>query len=874
VLAVQRHAAQLDLVDAQLRLGQHVALVAGLSGQVVAYPLDERLAGQYMIALWRSGRPADAFRHYQQVRRCLADELGIEPGAALQRLHEQMLRSDPALSATSISPRVAPREVPRQLPMDVPGFAGRDQYLAELDLLLASTPGGPGSRERADARVTAAVVTAVSGTAGVGKTALAVHWAHRVAERFPDGQLYVNLRGYDLDPPVTAAEALHGFLHALGIAEQDVAAGVAERAAQFRSLLAGRRMLILLDNASGAEQVRPLLPGNPECVTLVTSRDSLAGLVARDGAVRLDLDLLPAGEAVELFRGLIGPRADTEAGPVAVLAEQCARLPLALRVAAELAIARPTASLADLAAELADEQRRLDLFQAGEDPRTAVRAVFSWSCRQLDSVSLRTFRLAGLTPGFDVDVYEVAALADITADHAAQVLDRLARVHLMHSVVPGRYGMHNLLRAYAREQVAAQYGESGRRKALARLLSYHLFTAASAMDASFSAEDDQRPFVVQPGTPVPSLTDPGRARDWLDANRASLIAVAGHAAAYGWPAHAGLLTEIIFRYLDHGGHYADAAALHAEACRAARQTGDRVTEANALIGLGVVDYHQGRYQEAADRIQQALLLSRAAGDRPSEARGLSNLGIVDFYQARYEQSVSHLQQGVAIYAELGYQFGMARVLGNLGTAEGRLGRHEAAIAHLDQALALHSEAGNRPGEAYALSSLGSTYRHLGSYQQAAEYQHRALTLFHAVGSRRSGARALTEIGDICRLQGDYRQASGYYQQALGVFRQIGDLTGEAEALSGLGEAFLTAGNPSESRAQHTAALAVASQIGDKFNLARAHEGIGHACYAGGDPVQGRHHWREAFALYTDIGAPEAARVRAQLEANVPDQRVG
>lgn len=261
----------------------------------------------------------------------------------------------------------------------------------------------------------AAVITAVSGTAGVGKTALAVHWAHQVAERFPDGQLYVNLRGYDLAKPMTANEALGGFLRALGVADRDIPADTAERAARFRSLLAGRRMLLLLDNASEGEQVRPLLPGNPACVTLVTSRSALTGLVARDGAVRLDLDLLPMGEAVDLLRTLIGPRAQAEPGLVEVLAKRCAGLPLALRVAAELAITRPAVPLADLIAELADERRRLDLLEAGGDPRTALRAVFSWSCHQLDPGPLRVFRLAGLHPGSDIDAYEVAALAGLSS---------------------------------------------------------------------------------------------------------------------------------------------------------------------------------------------------------------------------------------------------------------------------------------------------------------------------------------------------------------------------------------------------------------------------------------------------------------------------
>lgn len=861
-LAAQRYAAQLDLADTQLRLGQHAAVIAGLSGQVAAHPLDERLAGQYMTALYRSGRQADALSHYRHIRHRLVDELGVEPGAALRHLHQQILTSDPALTPRPGSP-AAPLRVPHQLPVDVAGFTGRDQHLAELDLLL---PGGSGEPEdrQTGSRPTAGVISAVSGTAGVGKSALAVHWAHRVAERFPDGQLYVNLRGYDPEGPVTAGEALGGFLRALELTGQDIPSDTSERAARFRSLLAGRRMLLLLDNVGEAEQVRPLLPGNPVCVTLVTSRSSLIGLVARDGAVRLDLDLLPAAEAVSLLRVLIGPRADAEPGLLATLAGQCARLPLALRVAAELARARPAVSLAHLVAELADEQRRLDLLEAGGDPRTAVRSVFSWSCRRLDPGTLQVFRLAGLHPGPDIDAFAVAALADCPVRQAGQALGRLAQVHLMHSVTPVRYGMHDLLRAYARELAVTQVSETERREALTRLLRYQLYTAATAMDVLFPAEDDQRPLAARPATAVPSLTEPGPARDWLDANRAGLVAAAGQGAAQGHLAHASMLAATIFRYLDHGGHYVEAAALHTHAYTAARRAGDRAAEANGLIGLGVIDYHQGRFQESVERFKQALSLSTAAGDRPSEARSLCNLGIAEFYQGHYEQSVGHLQQAVALSSELGYRAGEARNLGNLGTAEARLGRYESAVAHLSKALALQIVMGNRSGQAYALSSLGSICRRQGLYQQASDYQHQAFALFQEIGNPRSEARALVELGDICRLQGEYQQASDYHQQALGVLRQIGDRGGQTEALNGLGEVLLAAGNPVQSRAEHAMALAMASQTGDKYGQARAHEGLGHACHASGDLTQGRHHWREALALYAASGAPEADRVRAQL----------
>ncbi len=350
----QRIAAVLDVSDIALRQGQHAALISELAGEAVAYPADERLIGQLMVALYQSGRQAEALQLFEQTRRRLAGELGADPGPELRALHQRMLRGDPSLAAPGPAghgaappgrtgePSGRAGEAPRELPADTTTFTGRATELIELDQLLPDPGAGAGDPAQADAGGTA-VISAVSGTAGVGKTALAVHWAHRVAEYFPDGQLYVNLRGYDPDRPVPAADALAGFLRTLGVAGQDIPPEQDERAARYRSLLAGRRVLVLADNAAEVAQVRPLLPGSPGCVMVVTSRDSLAGLVARDGARRLDLDLLPHEDAAGLLRALIGVRAEAEPGAVAALAGLCARLPLALRVAAELAVARPDA---------------------------------------------------------------------------------------------------------------------------------------------------------------------------------------------------------------------------------------------------------------------------------------------------------------------------------------------------------------------------------------------------------------------------------------------------------------------------------------------------------------------------------------------------
>jgi DNA-binding SARP family transcriptional activator/Flp pilus assembly protein TadD len=875
-LDLQRVAALLDLGDVALRRGEHGALVSEMAGEAAAYPADERLIGQLMLALYRSGQAAEALRWFERTRQRLAEELGIDPAPALRVLHQRILRSDPSLAApTAAGPAKAPGgpaktpagraggPVPRELPMDVTAFTGRAAELAELDGLLE--PGGPAVASDEE-RSTAAVISAVSGTAGVGKTALAVHWAHRVAGHFPDGQLYVNLRGYDPDQPVTAADALATFLRALGVAGQDIPAEEDERAARYRSLLAGRRILVVADNAAEVTQVRPLLPGNPACVVLVTSRDSLVGLVARDGATRLDLDLLPQEDAVGLLRALIGVRAEAEADAVAALAGRCARLPLALRVAAELAVARPDVSLADLAGELADQQSRLDLLDAGGDPHTAVRAVFSWSYEHLDAAAARAFRLLGLHPGPSFEPYAAAALTESAFAQARKLLALLARAHLIQRAEPGRYGMHDLLRAYAAEQAASHDGDDERQAALTRLFDHYLHAAATAMDALFPAETSRRPRVRAPATPAPLFTDPDAARVWLEAHRTTLMAVVAYTASHGWPGHATRLANTLDLYLANGSYFADAITIYTHARRAAREAGDLAGEVDVAINHGFIDWLQGRLQQAADNFQQAVTLARQIGDQLGEGRAVGRLGIVCEREGNYERAIDHYQRALILIRAVGDKLNESRVLGNLGVAHRRQGRYQQALDCQNQSLALCRALGDPGGEALALTRLGVIDKNLGRYDQAASHHRQALALFRKLGDRHDTGEALTDLGVTEQRLGQYKEAIGHHRQALALFRELGDPVGETRALNGLGEALCAEGEPGEARVHHDGALAIADQMGERDEQARGHNGLGHSYRAAGDPGQARRHWQEALALYTYIGAPEAEQVRAQLAA--------
>jgi DNA-binding SARP family transcriptional activator/Tfp pilus assembly protein PilF len=841
-------------IEADLQLGNHHEVVPELRALTAQYPLQEPFHAQLMLALYLAGRQAEALDVYRDARGVLVSQLGVEPGPELQQMHQRILAHDRTLTVAAGQPEpTAPHQPPHQLPPLVRNFTGRAEELATLTRLLgqAATAGGT------------LVISAVSGTAGVGKTALAVQLAHHVADRFPDGQLYLNLRGYDPGQPMDASEALAGLMRALGVAGREIPADAEERAAQYRSLLADRRMLILLDNAQSPQQVRPLLPGTPGCAVLVTSRDELAGLVARDGARRLELGLLPVDDAVALLAMLIGQRADTEPEATRTLADQCARLPLALRIAAELIARRPASPLSELAGELADQQRRLDLLDAGGDSSTAVRSVFWWSYRHLDADVGRVFRLLGLLPGADFDPYDAAALAGATLQDASDVLDLLARAHLIQATVPGRYGMHDLLRAYAAELASRHDAGPDRRAALTRLFDHYLHTAAEAMDTLFPAESSRRPAVPQPSGADPRLTESGAAQAWLDAQRENLVAVAGHAAC-DWPGYADRLAAVVFRYLDDGGHHHQAAAIYRHARHDARLRKDDAAESAALTGLGAACWRLGRYGDAANYLEKALGLYRETDDPVAEARAVGILGLVESQQGQYEQAAGHYEQALRLYRQTGSRDGEAASLGNLGDIDLRLGRFEAAAGHHRRALELSRQTGNRTFEAYALANIGIVELRQGRCVPAVRHLRQSLALSRESGNRSCQAYALASLGEVELREGRCQPAITRLRQALALFRATGDRAGEAEALSGLGDVLLAMGQPGPALAEYTTALAVASQIGNMYEKARANNGLARAHRACGDASSARLHWQQALSLYADLSAPEADKVREQL----------
>jgi DNA-binding SARP family transcriptional activator/tetratricopeptide (TPR) repeat protein len=786
--ALARHA------ELMLATGQAAQVLPALTEDAATHELDEAAQALLVRAYAAAGQRGRAFAAYDSARRRLADELGISPGDTLTAAYLGLLGEAPA---PAMAPARAQSTV-NQMPGDVFGFTGRHAELAALDRLLA---GGEQP------------IGVVTGTAGVGKTALAVHWAHRVRGAFPDGQLYVNLRGYDPRRPMSAGEALTGLLDTLGVAATEVPLDIDRRAGRFRAEVADRRLLLVLDNASSADQVRPLLPGTPACLTLVTSRNSLTGLVALHGARRLAVDPLPPSDAVALLRALVGDRVAEAPGAANRLAEQCARLPLALRVAAELAASRPTAALAALAGELVDRQHRLRLLDPGDDARAAVRTVLSWSYLHLGAAEAVAFRRLGLHPGPDFDPHAVAALAGTGVAEAHQALGVLARNHLVQPGAGDRFVAHDLLRAYAVELAEEVDPALERAAALDRLLRHHLSTASAAADALYQAE---RPLPAADG----SFADADAARAWLDAERPTLVALCLHAAEHGRPAEAATLAGTLYRYLE-GGHYADALAMHTAALRAAEQLGDEATLAGALTNLGALHRLLGDYGAAAGQLRRAIELHRRTGDRDGAARATSNLGIVEERLGEYEVAAAHQHEALAAHRRLGNRYGEAAALLNLGNVYARPGHYPQAAEHLESALGLFRGLGDRVGEASALANLGDVCASLDRYPDAADYLAEARELFHAANHRYGEAVTLSNLGRVHTRIGGCEEAAGYLRAALEIFRGIGHRYGEASALNGLGETLHTAGRNAEAHAAHSSALEIAVDTGDRDEQDRA-----------------------------------------------------
>jgi tetratricopeptide (TPR) repeat protein len=751
--------------------------------------------------------------------------------------------------------------VPAQLAQDVPGFTGRAAELAQLGRLLPP--------ERTRQREAAPVICALDGPAGIGKTALAVRFAHQVAHRFPDGQLYVNLRGFDPSgAPLGPGEVLRGLLGALGIAPDLMPADVQARSALFRSLLSGKAMMLLLDNARDAEQVRPLLPAGPGCLVIVTSRSQLTGLIAREAARPLTLDVLTLDEAIALLIARIRRQsADAEYSAVAELAHLCAGLPLALVIVAARAAIRPGVSLTAIASELRQARSLLDSLATG-DAATDIRTVFSWSYEQLPDSAARVFRLLGLHPGPDFTAFAAASLADIPPTDAQVHLRALSTANLLFERLPGRFTFHDLLRAYAADLANAPQPSYDARRALGRLIDYHLSTAAIAMDLLHPAEGHRRPRVSLPAVSPPGIDNREAALTWLDGERSCLVAIIAYAATHEWHRHAILLSATVERYLE-GRHHHEGLAVHGHARNAARQLADRDGEADAVRALGAVHWRQGSHDEAADHFRRALALYCHTNNQRGQARCLLVLGSMEADKGRYSPAVRHLEDSLALFRRWGDGPGESAALNNLADTLQRSGHTTQATGYLGQALALSRRDGDHNTEAQALQTLGEIEQRSGQTDQAAEHYQQALTIFRQLGHLRGEAWIMASLGTICNQIGRPEQAAQHHQQAIVLAQQADDRVGEAVARNGLGEDAYAMGWAAQALSHHAAALALMRGTQSLEQQARAHIGIARAHQALGHIRRAREHSQHARKLHANLGCPEAIQPSESAPALPP-----
>jgi DNA-binding SARP family transcriptional activator len=758
---------------ALLDTGSAGAAAAELSVLAERNPLRERLNELLMLALYSTGRQADALEVYRRVRRRLVDDLGVEPGPALRRMHQRVLgatdepdteRETIATTAWSEgSARRATRVVPAQLPHGVSGFTGREAELRRLERLCEAAGEGTGGRS--------VVISAIDGAGGVGKTALAVHTAHRLVEAFPDGQLFLDLRGFDPRlPPVTAGDALGHLVRGLGA--EAVEGDVDAQAALYRSLLAGRRVLVVLDNAVSAEQVRPLLPGSPGCLAIVTSRNRLAGLVARDGAKRISLDVLRPEESVALLRHGVGAGlVDADLQRAHELAALCGHLPLALRIAAERVVGSDHYELADLVGQLRDERDRLGALSTEDDESAAVRAVFSWSYYALKPEQAAAFRLLGLHPGLELGLPDAAALLGCPVPVAGRRLAGLVRGHLLEEVGRDRFRFHDLIRIYAAECAERDEPAATRDAAVERLLRWCLGAAATARE------------VLAPGLGAIDVPEPDAAPPPVVRTYDEAISWAGRELA--------MLADAVRLAAGHGRH---------------------TLAARLASALGALYHCTSRWREWLRVTEIGQAAAREAGDRLSLARLHNDRGLAHHFLGRHAEAIACHEAAVDILTSLEDAADEATVA-NLVVAYSMMGRHLDALPLLENAARLARERGHRFVEASVTDSLGAVLSSLGRHEEAIDRGRRAVELSRQTGAVHMLGHALLQAGTSCLRAGHAGEAAGHFGDALELWRGLGDGWGEVRSLHALAKARQCLGDRERARRLLVDALAILRDTG-------------------------------------------------------------
>ncbi|WP_127501876.1 AfsR/SARP family transcriptional regulator [Actinoplanes solisilvae] len=770
----RRLVAEEDYAEAMLALGSAAEVVQRLRTLLDRHPLRQRAWGQLMLGLYRTGDVSGALDAFRQARQMLAEHTGLDPTPHLTQLHNDILHHRPSLAEGSASgPREPVRDAalpdpiggrPEQLPLAVPGFVGRSAELAGLDALL----------DDGTQRPTTVVISAVSGMAGVGKTALALHWAHRVAGHFPDGRLYANLRGYDEADLVSPADALLGFLEVLGVPHARIPSSMEARTGLYRGLLASLRMLVVLDNARDAAQVRPLLPGAGRCVVVVTSRDRLSGLVAAEGAVPLTLDVLTQDESMSLLAGRLGShRLVAEPAAVAGIIDATGRLPLALSMVAARIATHPSFPLDAFAAELHADEGRLDVLSNGD-----ARRVFSWSYLALSQDSARLFRLLGLHPGPDLTADTAAAVAGVSVPAVVPPLRELTRHHLLTEYVPGRYAFHDLLRGYAAELAESSEHADERVAARHRLYDHYLhgaYPAALLLQPQWPPIEPVSPLPTHVGRPP---TDHDTALAWFTAEQHVLLRLIPQAAETGFEAYAWQIAWTLNTFLAPRGLWQEQLATQQVALEAAEKIDDIAGQAVTNRLLARAFTRLGRHDTAEHRLRRALQLHERLGDPTGQAQTLHNYCELCYLDGRFDEALAHGREALRLYRLAGNESGEARTLNAIGWLHASTGDYAQAIASCTEALGHQQRSGDRNGQAATLDSLGFAYDRLGDHGRALSCYEQAIQLFRDSADRYHEAETLIRLGETREAMADWPGAASAWQRAAQIYEELDDQAAE------------------------------------------------------------------------------------------------
>jgi DNA-binding SARP family transcriptional activator/tetratricopeptide (TPR) repeat protein len=891
-LEEERLGAIRDRIECELRLGRHAALIGEISDLVAQHPFDQALVGHLMIALYRTGRLTDALETYRRTHGRLVEETGSEPAAALRILHQRMLNADPELDEPPVRQPPAPQlpagTQPDSLPRDNPHFTGRVTELEQLFDLI-NTESGRGS----------VTVVAINGMAGIGKSTLAIHAAHLLGDRYPD-RFYLHLHTHDpIEEPVDPAAGLGTLLRTLGVPPGELPGTLEERATMWRTKLANRRALIVLEDADSPDQIRPLLPGSSRCLVLITCRRRMIGL---PGIFWVPLDVMRPDEAASLFVRVAGSERIQDPHAISRIVRMCGYHPLAIQLAASRFSNHPAWSVTDLAARLPRGQQRLGEISA-QDRELAGSLELSY--RYLTGDQQRLFRHLALHPGVDFSVYTAAAAADSESLPATErALEVLLDHHLLEEREPGRYTFHDLVREYACQLSELEDGEPDRQRTVHRMLDYYLCLADRADRIVYPFHRRLEALLEYVPANVPPLSGRDDARKSVEAEHANLLGVMQYATRHGWSGHAALLPHVLAQFLESWGYWEDAAAAHRLSVRIWREAGNRAREARALTELCFILTRTSGYAEALQCAHDALNIVRALADRVGEADILDCMGLILWQSSRFPEALSRHDEALAIWRSIQDRHGEADALGHGAIPLLHISRYEDALKRLNQALLIYRETGDPSGEANTLNNIAEVQQQRGFHDEALDCYQRVMIIVRELGDRQREAILFNNIGNLCRHAGQYDQSLKHYRNALRTYRAIGDRRCESDALNNIGMAFYHVGHFGEALNHHLQALVLAHELAEPYQEARSHHGAGdvhletgnHAAalrdyrsaleisrrigdvyqealawngvgnvlaHTEGDAAA-RQHWRMALDLFEQIGVPEAGSVRNRL----------